>query len=103
MTTRTPEPLDGGAFAQQARTARELCGASPAVCEECLLVLEVDADAGELFCGDCRGRWRADALVPCPRPATSIVHDADGSVDAMCAAHSVLWRKLVAHAAATIT
>lgn len=88
--------LDADAFTRSARTVRELCGASPAVCAACLLVLEVDADANELICRDCGGRWPADSLTPCPRPATARVRDEEGHEDRLCAAHATVWRRLVA-------
>jgi hypothetical protein len=88
--------LDADAFTRSARTVRELCGASPAVCAACLLVLEVDADANELICRDCGGRWPADSLTPCPRPATARVRDEEGHEDRLCAAHATIWRRLVA-------
>jgi hypothetical protein len=86
-------PLDADAFTRQTRTVRERCGAQPACCERCLVVCEIDGD--ELVCPECRRRWLFDDMNPCPRPATCIVRDEDGASDALCAVHSVLWRRLI--------
>ncbi len=95
-----------GGLARAQRTVRTRCGATPAACEKCFEVFEVEIVEGDIFelvCPSCRDRWHAEALVPCPRPAVAHIVDADGIEDDVCIAHGALWRRLAERLGATAT